>query len=144
MTTDEIENLSTKARHCFKHLKAHPCDQPLADCLMRILRQLPQASPWLRLDKLVSIYQLAYEPKLHAQLKRYRRLDSLKTVVRFDNLYKYKDEDKREKIYRHQWRTWGMHLEAGERCKLSANLEEIAQCQSFCELLQRIESATNR
>jgi hypothetical protein len=26
-----------------------------------------------------------------AQLDRYRRLDSLETVLRFDNLYKYKD-----------------------------------------------------
>jgi len=142
MTTDEIENLSTKARQCFEHLKAHPGDQASADCLMRILRQLPPGSPWLRLEKLVCIYQLAYEPKLDAQLKRYCGLDSLETVVRFENLYKYEDKnDRNEKIYAHQ-----RHLGAGilKRAsnELSANLKGIEQCQSFCELLHCIESVT--
>jgi hypothetical protein len=142
MTTDQIENLSTKAEQCFEHLKAQPGDQPLADCLMRILRQLPQGSPWLRLHKLVSIYNVTYAPILDAQLERYRRLDSLETVVRFDNLYKYKDsEDQREKIYHHQ-RRLGAYILNTACDELSANLEGIAQCQSFRELLHCIESVT--
>jgi len=74
----KAKDLSTKAQQCFEYLQADPGDQPLADCLMTILRQLPQVSPWLRLDKLVSIYQLGYGAKLDAQLDRYRRLDSWK------------------------------------------------------------------
>jgi len=145
MTTDEIEKLSTKARQCFEHLEAHPGDQPLADRLLPILRQFAQASPRLRLKKLVSIYKLACAPKLDAQLERYRQpeLDSLKTVLQFDNLYRYKDEkDGKEKIYSHQ-RHLGACILKRASDELSANLEEIKQCQSFCELLQGVESATN-
>ncbi len=142
--TDEVKNLSTKPRHCFEHLEAHPGDQRLADRLMRILCHLPQASPWLRLNKLVSIYQLACAPKLDAQLERYRQpeLDSLKTVLQIDNLYRYKGEnDGKEKIYEHQ-RHLGAAILKRASDELSANLEETKQCQSFCELLQCIESAT--
>jgi hypothetical protein len=138
----KAKDLSTKAQQCFEYLQADPGDQPLADCLMTILRQLPQVCPWLRLDKLVSIYQLGYGAKLDAQLDRYRRLDSLETVLQFDNLYKYKDEkDQKEKIYRHQHRLGAVILRsAGEKLSKQTNL--IAQCQSFEELLQRVQSAT--
>ena len=146
MTTDEIENLSTKARQCFEHLEMHPGDQPQADRLLRILRQLAQASPRLRLIKLVSIYKLACAPKLDVQLERYRQpeLDSLKTDLQFGNLYRYEDEkDGKKKIYPHQ-RRLGADILKQTSYKLSkrTNLKNIAQCQSFCELLQRIESAT--
>jgi hypothetical protein len=56
--------------------------------LMHILRQLPQGSPWLRLHKLVSIYNVTYAPILDAQLERYHQFDSIETVLQFDNLYK--------------------------------------------------------
>jgi len=142
MTTDEIKNPSLKVGQCFEHLKAHPGDQPLTDRLMCNLRQLTQGSQWLLLHKLVSIYGVTYEPILDRCLDRYHQLDSLKTVLRFVNLYKYKDpEDQREKIYPHQ-RRLGADILKRASDELLANLEEIKQCRGFDELLQRIESAT--
>jgi hypothetical protein len=131
---------SATAQQCFEQLKANPGDQPVADRLISILRQLPEASPWLRIGNLASIYELGYASKLSDQLDRYYQLDSLKTVLQFDNLYK----DQSKKIYSHQRRLGADILErASSTLSKEANLKKIEKCGSFDELLRCVESAAS-
>jgi hypothetical protein len=127
-----------------EELRANPGDRRLTRDLMEALGQLPAGSSWLQLSKLVSIYQLVHGRGLDKYLDRYRRLGSLKAVLQFDNLYKYKEEeDQREKIYAHQ-RHLGADIlkQASRELSKPPNLEKIEECDSFATLFERVELAT--
>ncbi len=140
------KNLSTEAQECFEELRTAPGDRQLTDRLVKILRRLPPGNPWLRLDRLVSIYNLGFAPRHEEYLDRYRKLESLKAALRFDNLYMYKDKnDGKEKMYSHQRRLGADILKrASDELSKQANLKQISQCRSFDELLQCVRSATKR
>ena len=135
-----------RKRRRFGRIRTAPGDRQLTDRLVKILRRGPPGNPWLRLDRLVSIYNLGFAPRHEEYLDRYRKLESLKAALRFDNLYMYKDKnDGKEKMYSHQRRLGADILKrASDELSKQANLKQISQCRSFDELFQCVRSATKR